>query len=282
MVDVIELLSENGFIKYNKKIGKLLGFDASVLLGELCSKYKYFEIREELKDGMFYLTRNTIEEDIGMSSDYQRTALKKLTKAGVVEVKKIGMPSKNYYKINEQVLCELLSKSTESKENQQLSVSPTTSDGSDRQQVVAKTDTNKIIYNNIYKGCESEDSHESVSEERLNYNHLRSQIMQCCEELSVDSSDSELIYKIIFKYLVSYELNTGKSHKTLSDDTIKNIINSIIYPPDIIDDWRNMNCWSFMVEKHFNTVYKNCDYSICHFLTNGVLEHRFYEIRHLL
>lgn len=32
-----------------------------------------------------------------------------------------------------------------------------------------------------------------------------------------------------------------------------------------------------LIEQHFKTQYDNCDYNICHFMTEGIRNNRYYE-----
>ncbi|MBR0491772.1 MAG: hypothetical protein IJJ82_07015 [Clostridia bacterium] len=96
------LLSSSSFIMTNKIMIKAVGTDAAIILGELCSEYNYWEQRDELLNGMwFYSTRENIEDNTGLSEYRQRVAINKLIEKGLIETKKMGIPCKIYYKLNE-------------------------------------------------------------------------------------------------------------------------------------------------------------------------------------
>lgn len=96
------LLSSSSFIMTNKIMIKAVGTDAAIILGELCSEYNYWEQRDELINGKwFYSTRENIEENTGLSEHKQRIAISKLLKLELIETKKMGIPCKTYYKLNE-------------------------------------------------------------------------------------------------------------------------------------------------------------------------------------
>lgn len=96
------LLSSSSFIMTNKIMIKAVGTDAAIILGELCSEYNYWEQRDELVNGKwFYSTRENIEDNTGLSEHKQRIAINKLLKLGLIETKKMGIPCKTYYKLNE-------------------------------------------------------------------------------------------------------------------------------------------------------------------------------------
>ena len=43
------------------------------------------------------------------------------------------------------------------------------------------------------------------------------------------------------------------------------------------DDRLDVDMYRDMIDKHFQTQYQNCDYSICHFMTEGICNNRFHE-----
>lgn len=101
------LLSSGNFIMTNKILIKVVGTDAAIILGELCSEYDYWEQRGELTDNeWFYSTRENIENNTGLSEYKQRIAINQLIKMKFIEVKRMGIPCKVYYKLNEANILE--------------------------------------------------------------------------------------------------------------------------------------------------------------------------------
>ena len=96
------LLSSSSFIMTNKILIKAVGTDAAIILGELCSEYNYWEQRGELTDKeWFYSTRENIEDNTGLSEHKQRMAINQLLKMELIQTKRMGIPCKTYYKLNE-------------------------------------------------------------------------------------------------------------------------------------------------------------------------------------
>ena len=121
MIDIISLLSTDGYIMCNKTLIKLYGSDCAILIGELCAEYNYYKIRGELIDDSFYSTQDNIEANTGLNSYYQRKAMKVLQDEGIISVNKKGIPAKNYYTINTEKLSEVF-KITSSSSSSQLAV----------------------------------------------------------------------------------------------------------------------------------------------------------------
>lgn len=116
MDGISKLLSNDGFITVNKTLIRELGLHESIIIGELCSEYNYWEKCNKLEDGMFYSTRDNIEYNTGLNDHYQRKALKTLQDAGIIEIVKKGIPAVNYYKINFDKILNTLSTSCSSRE----------------------------------------------------------------------------------------------------------------------------------------------------------------------
>ena len=65
-----------------------------------------------LDDGYFYSTRDNIEENTGLSEHYQRKALSHLYELGIILIEKRGLPAKNYYKIDFNILLSVIETSS--------------------------------------------------------------------------------------------------------------------------------------------------------------------------
>lgn len=103
------LLSSSKYIIVNKDLIKMLGLNEAVILGELCSEYTYWESTNQLDDnGYFYSTRENIESNTGINAHFQRIAMKNLEDKGILLSKKMGIPCKKYYKINEDAVIKVL------------------------------------------------------------------------------------------------------------------------------------------------------------------------------
>lgn len=104
-MSVLHLISRKNFITFNKEIAKIIGLHEALLLGELCSIC-------DLYGEEFFFTQDKISNDTCLSEYQIQKALKTLQEKNIVSVKKRGIPCKNYYKINEYAILELLGTST--------------------------------------------------------------------------------------------------------------------------------------------------------------------------
>lgn len=81
------------FIKYLKSI------DTSILYAYLIYKYKAYNKHNKLKNGYFYMTYETIHNDIGLSRYQQTKCIKTLIENGLISTKK-GKYCRIYFKIH--------------------------------------------------------------------------------------------------------------------------------------------------------------------------------------
>lgn len=138
-MDIIDFLSNDGFIIVNKKIAKDIGLNEAILLGELCSEYKYWRSQNKLDNGWFFSTVENVEENTTLSAYQQRKSLKVLEDLGIVEVTLRGTPPIRHIFINvENLNNQMLKKLTfKSEKSESLNVK--------------KVDTNNNLNNNKNK-----------------------------------------------------------------------------------------------------------------------------------
>ena len=102
------LLSSTAYIVLNKDLARKIGLKEAVLLADLISKEDYFNKLGECKNGWFFNTEANIFNDTTLTPRQQRKCLKTLKKHQIIDVKRMGIPAKNFYKINEQLVMQLL------------------------------------------------------------------------------------------------------------------------------------------------------------------------------
>jgi len=120
------LLSSTAFLVLNKELARQVGLKEAVLLADLISKEEYF-IANGMTDGWFFNTEANIEKDTTLTAYQQRKCLKELKKHQLIEVKRKGIPAKQHFKINEQLVIKLinnlsLSKRTTINKNKEIRI----------------------------------------------------------------------------------------------------------------------------------------------------------------
>jgi hypothetical protein len=120
------LLSSTAFIILNKELARQVGLKEAILLADLISKEEYF-ISKGMTDGWFFNTEANIEADTTLNPYHQRKCIKTLKTHQIIETKRMGIPAKQYFKINEfqvlQILNNLLVKdSTTINKNKEIRI----------------------------------------------------------------------------------------------------------------------------------------------------------------
>lgn len=83
-------------------------------------------------------------------------------------------------------------------------------------------------------------------------------------------------------YFERYERHTGRAHPPIKASQIMRIcqimpsIDGVIRGSDYADIYAAD--YPALIDRHFVTKYRNCDYNICHFFSGRIRELRFYEV----
>ena len=101
------LLSSTAFIVLNKQLARQIGLKAAILLSDLISKEEYF-ISNGMTDGWFFNTEANIQADTTLTPYQQRKSITELKKHQLIEVKRMGIPAKQFFKINEELVVKFL------------------------------------------------------------------------------------------------------------------------------------------------------------------------------
>lgn len=105
---LVSMIASNNYIVVNKQLAQAFGLEEAVILGELASEMEYWQQRGELNDGFFYSTIENVKDSTTLTEKRQRSALKALKEAGIIDVKLAGLPAKRYIRINEEQLATIL------------------------------------------------------------------------------------------------------------------------------------------------------------------------------
>jgi len=97
---LVQLFASNNWLSINRTLMRVLGLKTTVLLGELCSEYDYWEREGKLIDGMFYCSIEHLEEQTTLSRYEQTTSINQLKELGILEVVLKGVPATRYFKFN--------------------------------------------------------------------------------------------------------------------------------------------------------------------------------------
>ena len=98
---ILQLLAKENYITYHKGLAKKLGVDEAILFGEMCSLTNVY-------GDEFFCDQETLMEETCLTEYRVRNAVKTLQEVGLLTVERKGMPAKNYYTLNEDVLIDMI------------------------------------------------------------------------------------------------------------------------------------------------------------------------------
>ena len=134
---VKKLILMGNYIVLNKILVKELGVEAAFLLSALADGEEVAKKEGNLiDDGWFYQTVKTLEKITTLSRRKQENSLKKLLEINLIEQKNMGVPCKRYFRINTNVLLDLM-----------LGETPKTSSSYKTYQQESTKNTNKKVQN---------------------------------------------------------------------------------------------------------------------------------------
>ena len=123
-------------------------------------------------------------------------------------------------------------------------------------------------------GAELKQFHAPSTTTHFNPSILEKQIIKSCHKQGItDHSD---YIAIIEHYYSMYKATFHKEHPRLSGPAMDGVIKSICYGSDMVNG-TDPDMYKALIARHFKTQYDNCDYNICHFMSEGIRNNRFYE-----
>lgn len=111
----------------------------------------------------------------------------------------------------------------------------------------------------------------AANNEPINYQMLRFQVKRACD---TSGYDANYCYKVIEYFFKRYKEITGANHPKLKQTNIEKVIDKIMDFASEADI--DIEQWQQLTDKYLNTKF-DCDYRINHFLSEGILQNRFYE-----
>ena len=101
-MDIWNFLAEWNYTMLNKPLAKKIWISQAVFLCELISQRKRFKQEE------FYFTQNDMVEELWISEASQLRYTKELKEKWLINVEKKGIPAKNWYKINDEKIYNII------------------------------------------------------------------------------------------------------------------------------------------------------------------------------
>ncbi len=103
---------------------------------------------------------------------------------------------------------------------------------------------------------------------------LEKQVIKACRQQ--DILDCSAFVEIITFYYEAYIRTFQREHPRLSASSMEKVVSALCSGSEMAEDL-DPETYKAMIRQHFRTEYTGCDYNICHFMTEGIRNNRFYE-----
>lgn len=134
-MEIFKLLNPDNTVTLNRPLAHALGTNEAIVYSALIAKHSYYGQHEMLDaDGYFYSTIADLQESTGLTRYQQDSAIKNLTEVNLIECCKKGIPSRRFFRVNDDV--DLLQKLLQKGEDIMHSLNPLTR--KNRKQVCGK------------------------------------------------------------------------------------------------------------------------------------------------
>lgn len=259
----------------NAALACKIGLNESIILQQVHYWIeKKMENNSDFHDGHYWVY-NTYEEWQKQfpfwSNSTVRRAISKLEKSGLLisgNYNRLGLDKTKWYSINYELLnCD----EAPSVQNEQMDCSKCTvlSVQNEQSNTIDYTDNStKTTRLKVLNGATSECS------TRFDPQILKRQIIKSCKNSDINSPNEYI--EIIQYYYKLYMDTFREEHPRISEAAMDSVVHRLSLGTDIIDNL-DFDIYKSLIDKHFETQYNNCDYNICHFMTDGIRDNRFYE-----
>lgn len=113
----MKILANSSRSIFNKWIARMIWTDSAILLSLLCDLYDHYRSTGWLTQGkknkdkmFFYCTQSKIEHETTLTKKRKQKAIKILSDLWFIIVEKHGLPSKNYFRVNEEKILDVVNK----------------------------------------------------------------------------------------------------------------------------------------------------------------------------
>lgn len=111
----------------------------------------------------------------------------------------------------------------------------------------------------------------------FNVGIIRKEVIAACRNFGVeDTHEIENALCVVEYYLESFKNAFRENHPFISQKAMNGVIERFFGGSDIVEC--DPEIYFALIDKHFATYYEDCDYNICHFMTDGIRQNRAYEI----
>lgn len=260
-------------------LATLIGLNEAIVLQQIHYWLKIKEKQQQDYIDNHYWVYNTYEQWQEQFPFWSIRTLKRvftsLEKSGLLissNYNKAGFDKTKWYTIDYKALNALNSMSVQS----DTIVVPTCHDGECQNgttNTIDYTETTAKTSFNVLNGATLK-RNTTLSQKSFDWSILEKQIIKSCHKQGIQ--DCSEYVKIIKYYYSAYMTAFHEEHPRLSNSAMNNVIDALQCGSEIVPDV-DFDTYKALIQQHFKTQYADCDYNICHFMTEGIRNNRFYE-----
>ena len=279
MRTISNLLLDEHPLQVMPKLATLIGLNEAIVLQQIHYWLKHKEKnRQDYIDGHYwvYNTYGQWQEQFPFWSVMTiRRTMTRLENKGLLiagNYNKAGFDKTKWYTIGYDTLRKMVSTSVQ---NEHTVCSHCTDAG------VQSEQTNTIDYpettteNTLVKGGTITLDNTYVKNQiPFDWSVLEKQIIKSCYNYGIEDCSDYII--IIKYYYSSYMALFHKEHPHLSTAAMDKVVQSLCCGTELVEG-TEPSMYKSMIDQHFKTQYNSCDYNICHFMTEGIRNNRYYE-----
>ncbi|MFA5151278.1 MAG: hypothetical protein WC554_01835 [Clostridia bacterium] len=110
---ITELLRSDGFLILNKRCIQIFGLKPAIILSNYIDKYIYFKTNSPENNGWFFLTHDTIQDQLQIGERTIINAKNLFKELGIIKTKIAGLPAKEWLQIDFEAFIEIYANNEE-------------------------------------------------------------------------------------------------------------------------------------------------------------------------
>lgn len=129
----------------------------------------------------------------------------------------------------------------------------------------------------LLEGVENDTMNPNKTETAYDENIVEREINKSLSTVGIKEQPMrDEMMNVVLYYYEAYRNKFGIEHPRISQKNMDKVIEKLRSGTDLVAD-ADLEQYMQMIDKHLNTVYPDCNYSILHFISDGIMDNKFYE-----
>lgn len=137
--------------------------------------------------------------------------------------------------------------------------------------------TQNTSQSTLLEGVENDTMNPNKTETAYDENIVEREINKSLSTVGIKEQPMrDEMMNVVLYYYEAYRNKFGIEHPRISQKNMDKVIEKLRSGTDLVAD-ADLEQYMQMIDKHLNTVYPDCNYSIMHFISDGIMDNKFYE-----